>query len=160
MTKAAIRSIVIIFWATLFFQALVMAKYKTEPYPTFRFPGFGGKVQTGGIKNFDQYEIYLHTGKSQDSLLYSLDEFLPDINYKKPTLDLITSKYEEPKIQTTNKKDFENWISENLMMNIPDKDISRLSILEVRYSYNLETNILEDDRELINYYNINLNSNE
>ncbi|GAB3217847.1 hypothetical protein GCM10027454_02840 [Algoriphagus aestuariicola] len=160
MKKATIRSIVLLFWAALFVQAGLMFHFKIEPYPTFRFPGFGGKVQTGGIKNFDQYEIYLHSSGKGDSVMYPLDQFLPDISFKKPTLDLIADKYQNDQARTPEKKDFEEWLSKNLAKNIPDKEFSRISILEVQHSYNLETNELKNDRTLINYFNIELNPNE
>ncbi|WP_460389761.1 hypothetical protein [Algoriphagus aestuariicola] len=92
--------------------------------------------------------------------MYPLDQFLPDISFKKPTLDLIADKYQNDQARTPEKKDFEEWLSKNLAKNIPDKEFSRISILEVQHSYNLETNELKNDRTLINYFNIELNPNE
>ncbi len=160
MTKPIIRSLVLIFWAGLLFQAAFMFYYKVEPYPTFRFPGFGGKVQTGSIKNFDQYEIYLHTGQEQDSVMYSLDYFLPDISYKKPTFDLIAAKYNDSEVYISEKKDFEKWLSDNISKNVPGKNVHKVSVLEVQRSYDLESNELKNDKTLLNYFNIELNSNE
>ncbi|UZD24440.1 hypothetical protein PBT90_13685 [Algoriphagus halophytocola] len=160
MSKAAVRTIVILFWAGLFFQVLLIHRFKTEPYPSIRFPSFGDTGQTVGIKNINQYEIYLHTDQNQDSIQYSLDQFIPDLSYKKPTLELIASNYRSSQERTPLKIEFEEWLSKNLRKNFPDNKISKLSILEVQSSYNLSTDEYGDDRSLINYYTIELQSNE
>ncbi|EAZ80397.1 hypothetical protein [Algoriphagus machipongonensis] len=160
MTKAAIRTIVLIFWAGLFFQLLIINKYKAEPYPAIRFPSFSSTGQNGGFKKINQYEVYLHSDDQQDSILYSLDQFLPKISYNKPSIDLIASNYQNSKERTSEKKEFEDWVSKNLKENIPDKEISNISILEMQYNYDLNTNELEKEGTLINYVKIELQSNE
>lgn len=160
MTKVAARTIVLIFWIGLFSQFLLVNHYKKETYPTFKFPSFGGKGQSQGIKNFNLYEVYLHTDNHQDSILYPLDQFLPEINEKTPTLDLIARNYQNSQKRTPEKQEFEDWVSKNLSKNLPDKEITNISILEVQFSYNLDTNELEDERTLVNYFKIDLQSHE